>query len=378
MKGPQRTRLGLLAALAGLGLLAGCSSTPERPKPTPLEQPAPAVVRLEPAWAQRVALAGPGFRLAVTSQGLLAAGADGSVVALDPATGAERWRGQAGGELRSGVGSDGRHAAVITRGGELVVLEGGQLRWRQRLPSRAITPPLVAGERVFVHATDRSVQAYDVQSGDLIWRFRRQGDPLTLSQAGVLLAVGDTLVVGQGPRLVGLDPLRGTLRWDVQVAAPRGTNEVERLADLVGPAARDGDTVCVRAFQSSVACVDVGRERLLWTRNNSGALGLALDAALVYGVDGTDRVTAWRRTSGEPAWTAEQFRFRGLTAPLAVAAGVLVGDAEGYLHLLSREDGRSLARVATDGSPIVAPPVAVGGLVVVQTRNGGLYAYRLP
>lgn len=370
--------VGVLAAMLGLSGLAGCSSSPERPKPTPLENPAPNAARVEAAWNQRIASAGPAFRLAVTAQGLAVAGADGSVALIDAATGRDLWRGQAGAELAAGVGSDGRHAAVVTRGGELVVLEGGQVRWRQRLPSRVVTAPLVAGERVFVHATDRSVHAYDARTGDKLWSQQRPGDPLTLSQPGVLLAVRNTLVVGQGPRLVGLDPLRGSVSWDVQVAAPRGTNEVERLADLVGPAARDGDTVCVRAFQSSVACVDTGRETLAWARTSSGSVGLGIDAGSVYGVDSTDRVTAYRRATGEPAWTAEQFRFRGLSAPLAVAAGVVVGDAEGYLHLLSREGGRPLARMATDGSAIVAPPVAVGGLVVVQTRNGGLFAFRLP
>lgn len=372
------TGLGVLAALWGLSVLAGCSSSPERPKPTPLENPAPSAARLEPAWSQRITAAVPAFRLAVTPQGLAAAGADGSVALIDAATGRDLWRGQVGAELASGVGSDGRYAAVVTRGGELVVLEGGQVRWRQRLPSRVVTVPLVAGERVFVHATDRSVHAYDVQTGDRLWSQQRPGDPLTLAQPGVLLAVRNTLVVGQGARLVGLDPLRGSVSWDVQVAAPRGTNEVERLADLVGPAARDGDTVCVRAFQSSVACVDSGREALAWARNSSGSVGLGIDAASVYGVDSTDRITAYRRATGEPAWTAEQFRFRGLTAPLAVAAGVVAGDAEGYVHLLSRDGGRSLARVATDGSAVIAPPVAVGGLVVVQTRSGGLFAFRLP
>ncbi|MGL1724219.1 outer membrane protein assembly factor BamB family protein, partial [Vibrio parahaemolyticus] len=47
--------------------------------------------------------------------------------------------------------------------------------------------------------------------------------------------------MGQGPRLAGVDPLQGSLRWEASVATPRGTNEVERLADLVGPAVRQGE-----------------------------------------------------------------------------------------------------------------------------------------
>ncbi len=375
---PGVMRLRLVASAGVLALLAACSGTAERPKPTPLVNPAPAAVRAELVWNQRVGAVAVPVRLAVTPQALVVASGDGAIAALDPSSGRELWRAAVGAELAAGVGSDGRWAAVVTRPGDLVVVEAGQVRWRQRLPARTLTPPLVAGERVFVVAVDRSVHAYDAETGHKLWSVQRPGDPLTLSQPGVLLAVRDTLVVGQGPRVSGLDPLRGNVRWEVPVAAPRGTNEVERLADLVGPAARDGDTVCVRAFQSAVACVDTERGALAWTRASSGAQGLAIDAARVYGVDSTDRITAYRRASGEAAWTAEQFRFRGLTAPVVVGNVMAAGDAEGYVHLLARDTGQPVGRLATDGSAVVAPPVVAGGLLVVMTRNGGVHAFRLP
>ena len=140
-----------------------------------------------------------------------------------------------------------------------MVFDAGKLLWRQRVPSRVVTPPLVAGERVFVMSVDRVVHAFDVLDGRRLWTLQRPGDALTLSQAGVIAAYKNTLLVGQGPRLAALDPLRGTLQWEVPMASPRGTNEVERLADLLGPALRLGDKVCARAFQSAVACVDASR-----------------------------------------------------------------------------------------------------------------------
>ncbi|HEX6828548.1 MAG TPA: PQQ-binding-like beta-propeller repeat protein, partial [Burkholderiales bacterium] len=65
---------------------------------------------------------------------------------------------------------------------------------------------------------------------------------------------------------------------------------------------------------------------------------------------------------------------RRVTAPRIVGPYVAVGDLEGYVHFLSAEDGSFAARMATDGSAIGAPPVVVGGNVLVQTRNGGLFA----
>ena len=85
---------------------------------------------------------------------------------------------------------------------------------------------------------------------------------------------------------------------------------------------------------------------------------------------------AWRRSNGEPAWTSDRLRYRGLTAPLAIGRSVAVGDATGLVHFLSRQDGSLLTRMPTDGSPIVAAPVLAGNTLVVVTQNGGVFGFR--
>ena len=64
----------------------------------------------------------------------------------------------------------------------------------------------------------------------------------------------------------------------------------------------------------------------------------------------------------------------GSTAPALAGRFLAVGDLQGYVHFLSREDGSFVARVATDGTPIIAQPVSFEDHVVVQTLKGGVYA----
>jgi outer membrane protein assembly factor BamB len=234
----------------------------------------------------------------------------------------------------------------------------------------------VAGERVFVMGVDRIVSAFDVLDGRLLWRLQRPNDPLTLSQPGVLAAYKNTLIAGQGPVMVGLDPTRGSVRWEVAMANPRGTNEIERLADLVGPPLRVGDTLCARAFQSAVACARADNGTLRWSRNVGGQHAVGGDSELVAGADASDRITAWRADTGDIAWTQEKFLYRGLSAPLVTPKAVLFGDSEGFVHALSRTDGTPLARFATDSSGVAAQPVLLNDIVLVVTRNGGLHAFR--
>jgi outer membrane protein assembly factor BamB len=220
------------------------------------------------------------------------------------------------------------------------------------------------------------VTAYDGQGGQRLWTQQRPGsDPLVLRQSGVMLPVGDTLLVGLGGRLSGLNPANGSVRWDVPVASPRGINEIERLVDLVGPAARQGSVVCARAFQAAVACVDAQRGILQWSRQADGEVGLAADERLLFGSESDGQVQAWRLGNGERVWSYDRLRFRELTAPLLIGRSVAVGDLQGFVHLLSREDGLPLGRISTDGSAVAATPVLVGQTLIVLTRSGGVFAF---
>ena len=362
-----------LIGLSLLALLAACSS--DRPKPTPLEAITPQIAGRQ-VWSARIDGAAPGLIVTARDGEFTVAGADGSVLALQSDNGREVWRGNAGARLSAGIGSDGRHAAVVTRDNEVVLLERGAVKWRARLASRVSTAPLVAGERVFVMGVDRVVNAYDALDGRLLWTLQRPGDPLTLSQPGVVAAFKDTLLVGQGQRLTAVDPLRGSVRWEIALANPRGTNEVERLSDLTGPALRLGDVVCARSFQVGVGCANAQLGTLVWSRNVGGVQAIGGDADLVVGADASDRISAWRAGSGDLAWTSETLRYRGLSAPLVVGRTVIFGDTEGQVHFLDRADGKTLLRLPTDGSPVVAAPARAGNTILVVTKNGGLFAFR--
>ncbi len=366
-------RLGGWAALAVSVALAACAAS--KPKPQPLEPLTPKI-SVRPAWNASVGTVDFPLAIAVTGKVFTLAGGDGNVVALDAATGREIWRASAGARLSAGVGSDGRYAAVVTRDGELVTFDGGKPTWRKTLGVRVTTAPLVAGERVFVMGVDRVVQAFDVVDGRKLWVLKRADDPLALAQNGVLAAFKDTLLVGQGPRLAGVDPLNGNVRWEVPIGAPRGANEIERLADLVGPPARLGDTVCARSFQAAVGCVDAERGTVIWARNIGGLDAISADPEFVFAGDASDRLTAWKTPSGDVAWTSDKLQYRGLSAPLGTSRSVVFGDQDGVLHFLARDSGQALLRLPTDGSAIVAAPVAIGDTLLAVTRKGGLYAFR--
>jgi outer membrane protein assembly factor BamB len=370
------------AALAFVAALTGCSmmpswlgSGPEKPKPAELP-PNVALVQVRPAWTARIGEIGFPLSVNVSGSTVAVASGNGDVAQLDAASGRQLWRAAAGGPVSAGVGGDGKLTSVITRANEVVTFgAAGETVWRQKLGAQAYSAPFVAGGRVFVLAADRSVTAFDGPTGRRLWSQQRPGEPLVLRQSGVMLAVGDTLVVGLAGRLVGLNPLNGSVRWEAPIASPRGTNDVERLVDLVGTVSRNGNSVCARAFQARVGCVDAQRGTVAWTKPAAGAEGLSGDERLVFGTESDGKVIAWRRDDGERAWSSDRLLHRNLTAPLVLGRSVVLGDGTGLVHLLSREDGSPLNRLATDATGIAATPVVAGNTLVVVTRGGGIYGF---
>ncbi|NBX56366.1 MAG: outer membrane protein assembly factor BamB [Betaproteobacteria bacterium] len=366
-----------VVALAVLALVA-CGSSP---KPTPqslgevkVDQP------VELRWKQWVS--GDtrlSQTLSIVQDRLALASEDGRVSIVNTRHGETDWRVDLRTSLNTGAGFDGNFAAVVTAGNELVVMHKGAVAWRSRLTAQSFTNPLVAGERVFVMLADRSVMAFDQTNGQRLWTQVRPSEGLVLHQNGVLTFFQNNLLVGLGGKLSAMDPDNGLLRWELPIATPRGINDLERLVDLVASASRVNNSVCVRAFQAQVGCVDALRGALLWTRPANGAQGVDGDKNTLVGTESNGVVRAWNRSTGERIWDTERLKYRELTTPLWTNKGIVVGDAGGWLYILSTQDGQLLNKIKTGSDGFASPPTALadGGFVVL-TQNGSLLAYQLP
>lgn len=369
------SKLWVCLALWGL---AACGSSP-KPVPQSVGEVKP-VQAVELQWKH--AVSGDtrlGQTLSLAQDRLALATKDGRVSVVNTRSGETHWKVDLKTNLNTGAGFDGKFAAVVTTGNELVVMNDGSVVWRSRLTAQSFTNPLVAGERVFVMLADRSVMAFDQATGQRLWTQVRPGEGLVLKQNGVLTAFRNNVLVGLGGKLTALDPDNGVLRWELPLATPRGINDLERLVDLVASASRVNNLVCVRAFQAQVGCVDAARGALLWTRAANGAQGVDGDSSTLVGTETNGVVRAWNRSTGERVWDTERLKYRELTTPLWTSKGIVVGDANGWLYILSTQDGQLLNKIKTGSDGFASPPTALadGGFVVL-TRNGSLLAYQLP
>lgn len=376
-----------LSTFAAAIALAGCSSlsslNPFSSKAEQKNPPAPLVefkpsLSVKTAWSVSVGSShGFAFIPALANGSVFAAAADGTIVRVDAATGSQVWRVNAGMPLTAGVGSDGLLVAVAGEKGALIAFDAdGKQRWKVQASSEILAAPAVGQGLVIVHTVDNRIAAYEAETGNRRWVVQRTAPPLTLRSAPGIVISGPTAYAGMpGGRLLALAVSNGGPRWEAPVGDPKGTTELERIADVAGMPVVAGREACAAAYQGRVACFDAVTGASRWAKDFSSDVGVAIDERNLYAADDHGAVNAFVRDTGTGVWRNNKLANRRLSTPTAVNRAVAIGDSQGYVHFLSREDGAFVARVATDGSSLTAAvPVVDGRTVIFQTQAGTLAA----
>ena len=364
-------------------LVAGCSTldalnpfASSGPKMAEL-RPIDATVQARAIWQEGVGKSDDyAFTPAVVGASVYAAARDGTIVRLDD--GQPVWRIKAEHALSGGVGADARIVAVGTAKGDVFALDAadGKLVWKAKASSEVISPPAVGQGVVVVRSGDHRVAAYDASDGKRKWVYQRPSPPLSLRVTASPLVVDRYVFVGfPGGKLIAVSVDNGAPLWEGTVALPKGATELDRVADVTSAPVIDGRMICAAAFQGRVSCFDLGNGNLIWGRDISSAAGLTIDSRYVYVADDKGAVHALDKASGASIWKQDKLFLRKLTAPLVRRNLVVVGDVQGVVHFLSRDDGSFVGRLSTDGSAIQAPLQPLGNNnLVAQTRSGRVLA----
>lgn len=371
---------GLLVATTGCSFMS--SLNPFASKPSTRNQPAALVevkttATVRTVWSERVGKADQYvFTPAVVGGDVFTAAADGTVMRINAATGRSVWSINAGSKLTAGVGSDGDTIVVAGEKGTVLAFDGnGKQRWKAQASSEVLSTPAVGQGVVIVRSLDNRVVALDAETGTRKWFVQRTTPALTLrTSPGITIANSNAYVGLAGGRLLAVTLNNGAPRWEVAVGDPRGTTELERIADISGAPVVSGRDVCAVAYQGRVACFDAVSGTPRWAKALSSDVGVAVDERFVYAADERGALNAFERDGGVSAWRNNQLANRRLSTPISSSRLVAVGDYQGYIHFFSKENGLLAARISTDGSPILAAPANAGANFIFQTQSGTLVA----
>lgn len=369
--------------LALCSLLAACSSD-EVIKPHDLV-PLP----VHPAWLgeQWSRSVGNGaadefLRLqpAVGEVAVFAASHNGVVNAINKASGERLWRKRTKLPFSSGLTVGYGMVLGGTDKGEVVALSAGSgdVLWRAALSAAVLAAPALSAEQVIVQSSDGKVYALDRHNGTRLWTHDTVVPALSLRGNAPPLLVSDVVFVATaGGRIEALQAADGAPAWQVRVASNQGRSELERMTDIDGDMLFDAGskTLFAVGFQSQLGAVNASEGRRLWQYDVSSyrSLASANGAVFVSAADGS--VYAIDAESGKSLWRQQLLTGRGLSGPLVFAGMLVVGDSDGYLHLLRLADGSLLGRVYAGGGQVLSL-TADSSTAYVYSGNGRLSAWQ--
>jgi outer membrane protein assembly factor BamB len=276
-------------------------------------------------------------------------------------------------KIASGITVARKKVFVGSESGLLTALDAdlGKVLWFTELEGELLSPPTVIQNAVVVHSSNGSIFAFNVDDGKPLWRYESSLPPLTLRGTsapssefgGVFVGTADGKIV-----VLGLDS--GQPAWQKNLIKVYHGNELDRMTDIDAKPLVVGTKLYSLGFHGYLAALDVRNSNILWKREYSGFNDLVHDGFYLYFSDDHDNIIAVDSRNGQEIWRNSQLRLRKVTAPAVANGMVVVGDFEGYVHILDQNTGQFLGRIRVDNSSVLSQPVVTDGKFLVQTQDG--------
>ncbi|MGO1461665.1 MAG: outer membrane protein assembly factor BamB [Marinobacter sp.] len=377
LTGNRLIQAGFFAVLAVALGVSGCSTTDTFEQPVDVPD-VDSTVQFETVWSRSVGNGHDGDFIYLSPLNardtVYAASADGELVSLDAETGELNWKRNLEDRIFAGVGGDRSQLYLVTREADLVAFssEDGEELWRSALPTEALAAPQSNGALVITQTTDGRVLAFDTATGDKRWQYDGVVPALSLRAAAAPLVGGDVVLASfSNGKLIALSADAGQPLWQYEVGQPQGRTELERLVDIAGQPLVLDSAVMVSGYQGKLALVDIRTGQEIWSRKASSLHAPMIGGNNIYLSSANGDVIAYRGSDRRELWRQDKLSWRQLTQPAVYENYVVVGDYEGYLHVLSADDGSLMGQqhYDSDGLRVPLQRMADGNLMVFG--NGG-------
>ncbi len=317
---------------------------------------------------------------------LTATGSNGATLWRTDLTPAADKSGDASGEgLAAGEGL----VFAATGFGDLVALDPstGAVRWRQRFDTPVAGSPAVAGGRVFVVTRDGAAWAVGAKDGKIAWQI-----PGTNPRAGVVggsapAVSGDKVVFPYGTgALVAADVAEGTEVWAGSAAGLRLGRAYAFVNDLTGEPVIAGNTLYVGSAAGRVVAIDMETGSTLWSADDGAGNAVVLAGGSLFFVNDEDQLMRIDAGTGEEIWrtdmpyfTKDKDKKRNRIyvhyGPVLAGGRIITASSDGQLRAFDPASGKLVGSAEIPGGAAAAPAVA-GGTLYVLSRNGQLIAFR--
>jgi outer membrane protein assembly factor BamB len=370
----------LCLSVLNLLFLAGCNTMEHRSE-TEAKEPLPVLEKTachpQKLWSnhqsQGIGKSDGKLRLALTPSLVVTADHKGQILALDRETGKLVWRQETKTPITAGPSIDKDLILVASREGYVYAyhVQEGSLVWKAEVTGEVLAPPQSANGVVLVNALDGSVTALSAGDGRVLWRYNRQVPPLVLRRSSSPVMANDQVIVGfANGKIVALQRTDGSLEWEREISEPKGRSDIQRMVDVSADPIVAENTLYAVGYQGQLVALELETGVPRWQLPISSYSGLVLSKNTLYVSDVKGIVWAVEKNKGKVLWKQAKLKGRQLSAPELWGENIVVGDDDGFLHFMSKNDGVLVGRLQLESKGIEAQPKVFDNLLYVLGRSG--------
>jgi outer membrane protein assembly factor BamB len=316
------------------------------------------------------------------------------VTALEASSGRELWRRQIKVEKRSqniafggGVAYGAGQLYVTTGYGVTVALDPatGSEKWRNDLQMPLRGAPAFADDKVYVITQDNQLVALSADKGVQLWDAVAIVENAGLLGAAAPAISGDTMVIGYSSgELNAIKTDTGQVAWQDNLARTARMTALASLTDIDASPVIDRDRVFAVGHGGRMVALDLATGERVWERNIGGVSTPWVAGDFVFVVTVDSELVALTRRDGKIRWVTQLQRYEDVDGrsglvrwqgPLLASDRLLLTASNGYLVSVSPYTGEVLSTAKmSDGSWL--PPIIAGGMMYVLTSDGKVIAYK--
>ena len=296
----------------------------------------------------------------------------GYVSAVDLETGKLQWSKNTQDIVSTGLDVTFKTISYGTLDGSLVALshtDGNEI-WRSSTSSESLSPPANSGSHLIIQTIDGRVAGYELKTGKRDWFHQTVLPSLTLrGTSSPFIEQGFIFTGFASGKVAMIYPDSGAIRLELPVAINEGKSELERIIDIDGRPIIVDNTLIAASYQGNITAINLRDGRPTWQEEISTVKDLTSNGNRVVAVDSKDIVKAFGTATGAIIWEQEDLKLRKLTSPASISNLVVVGDLEGYVHLLNAQSGNFEGREKVSRNAITEIVSQGNYLLIVDTAG---------
>lgn len=303
----------------------------------------------------------PGF----SSQNLFFADSEGTLSSISLKSGEKEWSTELN-FLASGTAAGFGILVVADVDGNVIALDqkdGSQL-WSTNVKGEILSKSVIDTQIVVVKSGSGELIGLNRVTGEIEWSYRSKLPPLTVRGSSSPVLSDDKIFVSfDNGRLGVFDINSGFPLWDGAISYASGTSELDNLIDGDSSPVIEGGLVYTTNYQGNLNIFDIAQKRSVWTSETSSFYSPVIMRGLLIVAEANSTIKSFSLSSLEESWLNEDYLNRGLSNPVSYKGSLIIGDFQGYIHIIDPLNGKTIGRKKLSRKPIKS----------IFTRSNSLY-----